>query len=803
MITEERAQAPLVTRAPRRTWPFAAVSVVLVAAAVALRLWRLSRYGWQYDEVVYYQVASSLGHHGGLTERITFGSPWAPFLYQPPWYSYLLSAWFRVTADSITSARILGVICSAVTLLLTWRLVRRLRGPACALYALPPIAFDGWLLYVQRISYIENLALALITAGMLAYARALDRPSWHRFAVAGAVLAVAGCVKYTGLYAIVAVALCWLIMRRENLRHLLLIATYAAVVALDQGVLLGWWGHWYLSQSSAQLARVLGLYSSGGTLTSPVALIHLMAAQYKVYAASFAIALAALALGARRLLICYRQRRWDSLRPQALLFSWAAASVVVFAMSNLRFPQYFALVLVPLYLLWWTEVWQWQRTVALKLGLAAFAVGAGLLSFAISASAQNANPMAELQAYAQHHIPAHAVVIADEQVGDLLQQPYCREQQAGPCRYHATYAITWTTYLQSTQKLGDPAFHGMFKGARRVWSASGFSGTAAVWKLPAAPKPVLGVDVATDQNYSAAVTRAYGQRVLRYVRNGLHAGSAGIVWDLCSPGRHSDVVRHCAQSLAPANVRILVQEATADRLSVQLRPIIRLGPPSGWNIATRSWEGFIRPASQARWFARLLRAELPYLTLLRGIPNAQFVVGTELFGLAKSPEWAAFLKQAHADCGCRVSVASQDSQYSQQIVPSYPDLGVDWYPKLKLGADASQTLVSKAFEQSLVSIPLSILERTALDEASIRATAGAFRHPAAWQTGGKSDPKVQARYFTAVCQSVLHYHMRGIWFFNIPLNDDPANPLSFPAYFVRNAGAQAIAGCAAMFAGHS
>ena len=38
------------------------------------------------------------------------------------------------------------------------------------------------------------------------------------------------------------------------------------------------------------------------------------------------------------------------------------------------------------------------------------------------------------------------------------------------------------------------------------------------------------------------------------------------------------------------------------------------------------------------------------------------------------------------------------------------------------------------------------------------------------------------------CQTVVRFHMRGVYFYNIPLNDDPAHPFSFPAYFVGNAG---------------
>ncbi len=64
---------------------------------------------------------------------------------------------------------------------------------------------------------------------------------------------------------------------------------------------------------------------------------------------------------------------------------------------------------------------------------------------------------------------------------------------------------------------------------------------------------------------------------------------------------------------------------------------------------------------------------------------------------------------------------------------------------------------------------------------------------------GPPDPTVQARWFTGACQTVKHFHMKGIYFYEIPFNDDPAHPLSFPAYFINNAGSAAIRGCAAIF----
>src|ERR1700761_4080405 len=98
----------------------AAFGLVLLFGAL-FRLWSLSsRPGWQYDEGVYTEVAANLLRHGTVNEHITYGSPWAPDLYQPPFYFVFLARWFALTGVSIYHARILGVVCALAALTLLW-----------------------------------------------------------------------------------------------------------------------------------------------------------------------------------------------------------------------------------------------------------------------------------------------------------------------------------------------------------------------------------------------------------------------------------------------------------------------------------------------------------------------------------------------------------------------------------------------------------------------------------------------------------------------------------------------------------
>jgi 4-amino-4-deoxy-L-arabinose transferase-like glycosyltransferase len=494
--------ARVAARRRRRQRQLTLLSVLVFAmvliAGTALRIWHLRiSPAWQWDEAVYYRVSVNV-QHGDLSEHSLFGVPWEPFLYQPPFYSLLLSRWFDITGASIYHARILGVILTAAMQAVLFRLLWKIHGATAALLAIIPVIFDGWLLYIERVSYIENALLLLIAAGFLLYQRALERPSWHRFALAGAVIGFAGSFKQTGVYAILAVMLCWLVTRRAHRGHLVLVGVALVVIATYVVVMVRLFDvphhDWFIGQSTTQLRRVLGLQYSGGTLTSPGGVLHLLAAQYKYFIPSVLLALAAFIIVVRRVLQCYMARNWEPARGNALLFSWFVTGIVVFGLSSLKFPQYFALILVPAYCFLWTEVVRWDLRPAARLSAVAIAAIAGLGSFALTIPVFSVNTLAEVQQYAATQIPPHSIVVTEESIGDLIQQPWCTVEASTAClpggvpgSPGASYAITWTTYLQSSFKQGDSAFRQLMKGAIRVRSFSGAVGTATVWKLDQAP----------------------------------------------------------------------------------------------------------------------------------------------------------------------------------------------------------------------------------------------------------------------------------------------------------------------------
>jgi Dolichyl-phosphate-mannose-protein mannosyltransferase len=533
---EPTTETPRPTRRRRSRRPWSLAFLGILAIGAALRFWDLAATpNWQYDEGVYTTVGKNVLQYGLLAEHIPYGDPWSPFLFQPPLYFLILARWFALTGVSVYHARILGVLCSLGTLTCLFLLLRRIHGPAAALFVSVPVIFDGWLLYVQRVSYIENPLLFLVVLSMLLYQRAVERPTWKRYVAAGAMIGFAAVFKYTAAYTLAAIALCWLIggqdkatssgpapaslesgpdgdargearnARRSGHRraraettkhrtinrhagHLLLFGTAALMILAYVGIMIRLFdlpGHdWFIEENLVQVRRVLGDQKSGGTLTSPAAALHLLFAQYRVFLASFLIAVASFVLAVKRLLRCWKIRNWSPVQGNVLVFSWMAAGVVVFGVSSLRFPQYFALLLVPMYCFWWTEFWQWRRAVSVKLGAVLLAALAGLTSFWLRVPTQPGNPFLEASQYAAQHIPRGDVVVTEETIGDLIPQPYCRVELPANCEHGtAAYAITWVTYLQSSFVLGGQPFAEIMRGAVPVRSFKGFSGTATVWRL--------------------------------------------------------------------------------------------------------------------------------------------------------------------------------------------------------------------------------------------------------------------------------------------------------------------------------
>ena len=306
-------------------------------------------------------------------------------------------------------------------------------------------------------------------------------------------------------------------------------------------------------------------------------------------------------------------------------------------------------------------------------------------------------------------------------------------------------------------------------------------------------KPLLGVDLYALSNYSSSQVETYGQRMLQYIKTVLKADAVGIVWNLYAPSRHSDVVEKTANTLSAANVAILTRIATQDGLMVTYRPLIFL-PKHGW-------EGRVEPTNPAKWFNSYYRAELPYLRRAQQFHVTEFVAETEMHSMNADPGWRAFYNRLSAIYHGTLTYAAWDGDYFPPSghLMEVSALGMDMYEAMpRLSASASKSKVLAAWDAYFATMPKSVLERTTIQEIGIQARAGAYKDPANLQANGQMDQKVQANWFTAACQAVRKYDMRGVFFWKVDLTDNPESPASSLSTFEGKQGAAAIASCASV-----
>jgi hypothetical protein len=338
-----------------------------------------------------------------------------------------------------------------------------------------------------------------------------------------------------------------------------------------------------------------------------------------------------------------------------------------------------------------------------------------------------------------------------------------------------------------------PATYTTQPPAAKKHSAVTLNGPAAV---PGGP--VVGVDLYALSNYPTAIVEADGQRTIEYIKTALKANAVGIVWDLYAPSRTSDTVHATANTLSPANVEILTEIAEQDGLKVFYRPLIFVS-----DRPRDPWEGKITPASPSRWFDSYYRAELPYLRAAQQFGVSEFVAETEMHAMNAYPGWPAFYQRIAKVYHGVVSYASWDGDFFPPTghLQHLAALGMDMYEKAPhLAASAPESRVLATFESFFNSMPKAVLARTTIQEMGIEARAGAYQDPPNLEAAGALDEQVQANWFTAACQAVRKYDMRGVFFWKVDLTDNPAFPASSLSTFEGKLGAKAIAGCASILA---
>jgi hypothetical protein len=306
----------------------------------------------------------------------------------------------------------------------------------------------------------------------------------------------------------------------------------------------------------------------------------------------------------------------------------------------------------------------------------------------------------------------------------------------------------------------------------------------------------VGVDLYVDRNYSLAQATQFGHRDIAYIVNVLHMKMISINWDYEIPTNDANEVRP-ASPITPSigDISQLTDIAHAYGLGVSYRVLFWVQPYDPLNLI---------PTRLGVFSNNLLAAEAPALALAQkqGVP--EFVVGTERSYIEEKVDWPQFFSAARHYYSGVLSYAMWGGEPGQGgffwgngCSMPITVCGITAYPDIDLPVSSSQTQLTKAWESLLRRVPPRVLMRTEVDELGIPAVAGAYGAPWNWKVTGAADDQVQERWFTAACTAAKEAHMRGIYFWNAQLSEDPfSNSPSLVEFEGRPASEEAIKNCA-------
>jgi tetratricopeptide (TPR) repeat protein len=115
--------------------------------------------------------------------------------FRAPLYPYLLGVVFRFSEGSLFAARVVQSVYGALTPVVVYLIARRLTPPRCAFAAGAVAAAYPFFLYFDNELLIVSLIVLLDSLALLFLLRADERPTWGRWAMAGAVLGLSAVAR--------------------------------------------------------------------------------------------------------------------------------------------------------------------------------------------------------------------------------------------------------------------------------------------------------------------------------------------------------------------------------------------------------------------------------------------------------------------------------------------------------------------------------------------------------------------------------------------------------------------------------
>jgi hypothetical protein len=205
--------------------PPVAVPYVIVAVAAGIVFFSYTRSALWLDEALSVNVArlplrdltGALKHDGA-----------------PPLYYVVLHVWTGVFGTGNVAARSLSALCMAGAVVATWFAARRFGGAKTAWLATVVMAVNPYAIRYATEARMYALEILLVAYGIVAFQRAVERPSTSRVAVFGVIVALFVYTQYWAFYLVFVVVLLLVAMlwrpAVHNAARRLLVATGAGVL---------------------------------------------------------------------------------------------------------------------------------------------------------------------------------------------------------------------------------------------------------------------------------------------------------------------------------------------------------------------------------------------------------------------------------------------------------------------------------------------------------------------------------------------------------------------------------------------
>lgn len=489
----------------------AAVAAILTMGAF-FRFYEIrTRPGFEWDEPLYETIAENTVKYGYPALRVEGGQLLGLNLFHPPFDHYLKGYWFSVTGESgVGQARVLAGIESMVLLLVTYLFVRNVADKKAALLALLLVSSDGWLIYTNRLNFLENAMMPIGVAGLCFYAMALKKDRRWCWVLAGVVLGLAAIYKHTGFYFLLVPVLTGLLTKGKVRGHYVVLLGAAALVILlyVTGMYLAF-GDEYLFQTLVQIRRALGMAPSSGLTYGLAEVVQALANTYWIFFTTIICLIVGSVMAMIRLIQYIRKYRQPD---YPVLLFWSVAAIAFLGTIALRAPHYLIIVLVPLYAFLAVELTPLlrQKTMALATPLLLIVVLAlNFVTWHMRFVQRTDNALLATYVYVSQNVPADARVLTEDCVGVQLKQTYfdirMHRDVEDLQRIDPTYIILY--YSVTSEPPEGKALEDILQRSTFVTEFTGFKEVVRIYRVK--PREVEVKNVLQEDESLIAVTPTF------------------------------------------------------------------------------------------------------------------------------------------------------------------------------------------------------------------------------------------------------------------------------------------------------